>query len=276
MTVLDLTAANRLFYGSAEAQQLYYGSALLWTKPAAPVVPISDYYGTGGGQVPMDHKYAEGTASGGNITAVPNLGGAGAVFDLTTVGTAPISGQAVDIDPTDYFSIDSQADLVGTRLFIVADIRSTAANQYFGGQNEANGSGGKTNILLLAGGSPMNVTKNTGTTVAAQVILSPPVSTGIRLYEIEFTGGGNITVWVNGQQRGSVANPHTSLLINRIAAGQSLSAGLNALLYRSLSLIQGGDYAARIDNIRRRLDEQYGLGMYPVAPTLTGGSLTIA
>lgn len=260
MSVLDLTSAPRLFYGSTEAQSLYRGSTLLWSKPA-PAVPISTFYGIGAGEVPMDHKYAEGTESGGNITAVPNLGGAGAAFNLTTVGTVAVSGQAVDMDPTDYFSIASQADLVGVRLFIVADIRSTAANQYFGGQNESNGAGGKTNILLLAGGSPMNITKNTGTTVNASVALSPAVSTGIRLYEIELVSGGNIRVWVNGEIRGTVANPHTSLLINRIAAGQSLSAGLNALLYRSLSLIQGGDYTARVNTIRERLNEQYSLGM---------------
>lgn len=275
MPKLDLVNAVQIKSAAGEWLQAK-GQGFTWAKPAPVSVPISTFYGTAPGDVPMDHKYAEGTQSGGNITAVPNLGGAGAAFNLTTVGTVPVSGQAVDLEPTDYFTVATQANLVGVRLFIVANIRSTAANQYFAGQNEADASGGKTNVLLLAGGGTMNITRNVGTTVSASVSLSPAVSTGIRLYEIEMTSGGNATVWVNGEQRGTVANPHTSMLIKRIAAGQSLSAGLNALLYRSLSLIQGGDYAARVNTIRARLNEQYGLGMYPVAPTLTGGSLTIA
>ena len=35
-TTLDLRNAQRLFYGTSEAQSLYYGGTLLWTKPGAP------------------------------------------------------------------------------------------------------------------------------------------------------------------------------------------------------------------------------------------------
>ena len=35
MSTLDLRNAKRLFYGSVEAKQLYYGGQLLWTKPQA-------------------------------------------------------------------------------------------------------------------------------------------------------------------------------------------------------------------------------------------------
>lgn len=34
MTTLDLRGATRLFWGATEAQALYYGGTLLWTKPA--------------------------------------------------------------------------------------------------------------------------------------------------------------------------------------------------------------------------------------------------
>lgn len=252
------------------------------SRPAAgtappETVPIGALYGTGPGEVPMDHKYAEGTASGGNITAVPNSGGAGAVFNLTAFGTIPISGQAVDLDPSDYFTLASRADLSGTRLFIVADIRAFTSNQYFAGQNGSAGEGGNTNVFLLSGGATLRIAKNTGTNINADIPLSPAVSAGLRLYEIELTTGGNATVWVNGEQRGMIANPHNGYNILRIAAGQSTgSAGLNALLYRSLSLIQGGDYEANVASIRAELDTEYNLGLSPVAPTLTGGSLTIA
>lgn len=258
MSVLDLRNAPRLFYGNAEARALHRGAPRVWAKPAPP---ISTWYGIGPGQVPMDHKYAEGAKTNGNLTAVPNLGGAGAMFNLTTIWTIPVTGQAAELDPTDYFGIAGQADLIGVRFFMVADIHSTSTNQYFGGQNESNAAGGKTNILLVAGGGVINISKNVGNNVAVQVFLSPAVSPGIRLYEIELISGGNLGVWVNGELRGSVANPHTSLLINRIAAGQSLSAGMNAGICRTLSLIQGGDYAARVQAIRARLNQEYGLRM---------------
>lgn len=35
-TALDLRGAQRLFWGATEAQSLYYGGTLLWTKPAPP------------------------------------------------------------------------------------------------------------------------------------------------------------------------------------------------------------------------------------------------
>lgn len=39
-TTLDLRAAQRLFYEGSEAQSLYYGASLLWTKPVAVPTPV--------------------------------------------------------------------------------------------------------------------------------------------------------------------------------------------------------------------------------------------
>ncbi|WP_162798858.1 hypothetical protein [Paracoccus indicus] len=258
MSVLDLRNEPRLFYGSAEARALYRGAERVWSKPAPP---ISTWYGIGPGQVPMDHKYAQGVANGGLITSVPNLGGAGAMFNLTVNGTVPIVGNGVDLDPNDYFSLASQADVVGTRLFVVVDFRSVDVNQFIAGQGETNADGGKTNLLLLAGGGSLRLAKNDGTNVNATIPLSPPVAPLIRLYEIEDVPGGNVSVWINAEFRGSTPNPHASYLIKRIAAGQSTGGGINGVLYRTLSLIQGGDYAARVQAIRARLNQEYGLGM---------------
>ncbi|RJE81266.1 hypothetical protein DWB67_01000 [Paracoccus sp. JM45] len=236
------------------------GGLKIWTRPSS-TTPISTFYGVGAGQVPMDHKYAEGTKSGGNITAVPNLGGAGSAFNLTVNGSVPVSGNGVDLDPSDYFTMPTQADLVGVRFFFVADFKSVSANQYFAGQNEANASGGRTNLFLLSGGNTLRIARNAGSNINVDVSISPAVAPVIRLYEIEMTASGNAVVWINGEQRGSIPNVHSTYLINRIAAGQATGGGMSAILYRSLSLIQGGDYAGRVTAIRARLNEQYSLGM---------------
>ena len=227
--------------------------------PDPSSIDIQDFYGTGAGQIPMDNLYASGAAAGGNLTAVANSSGAGAAFDLAVSGTIPVTAPYVTLDPNDRFDIARRVELVGTRLFIVADILAFTSNQAFFGRNVG---GEVTNIFLNTAGDRMTVNRNPGTGfVNAQIDLSPAVAAALRLYEIEMTPGGNITVWVNGQQRGSVANPFTTFGVNRIAAGQSLTSGLNARLYRTLYQNQGGDYAARIPTIRSRLSEPYGLGM---------------
>ena len=218
---------------------------------------ISDFYGVGAGQIPMDHIYAQGTNVGGNITAVANSGGAGATFNLSAVGTIPQTDNFVTLDPTDRFDVANRAEFIGTRLFVVADIFNTTNNQVFAGSNT---SGDVTNVQLNAGGGVMRVQRNAGSGfVNADVPLSPVVSTGLRIYEIEVISGGNVTVWVNGQQRGTLVNPHTTFGIRRIAAGQGSTSGLRANLYRTLSLITGGDYAARVPVIRNALAAQYGI-----------------
>ncbi|MFN4062329.1 MAG: hypothetical protein ACK4IA_16470 [Paracoccus hibiscisoli] len=242
-----LRAVNALGAGLASA-----------TKTTISSIDIQDFYGTGAGQVPMDHRYAEGAQSGGNLLSVPNLGGAGSLFNLTTVGTIPVAAPYVTVDPSDRFEIANRVELVGARMFIVADIKALGVNQFFAGRNVT---GEVTNVLLNGAGTTITLNRNPGTGfVNAAVPMDPVVTAGLRLYEFEAISGGNISVWVNTVLRGTIANPHATFGVSRISAGQSTASGLTADLYRTLLQMTGGDYEARVEVIRARVNTEYGLG----------------
>lgn len=255
MPQLDLGRAVQLAHAGLHVEEIGHLGAQRWQRPQQ----IAEFYGTGPGQIPMDHRYAQGTAVGGNITAVPNLGGAGAAFNLTAVGAIPVTADYVTMEPSARFEVATRAELVGTRLFIVADILAFTSNQNFAGRNVG---GETTNIFLNAAGDRMTVNRNPGTGfVNAQINLSPPVAPLLRLYEVDVPSGGDLAVLVNTQLRGSVPTPFTTFGVSRIAAGQSISSGLNARLYRTLLLIKGGDFDAGVAVVRARLNDLYGLGL---------------
>ncbi|UPG35848.1 structural protein [Paracoccus phage vB_PmaP_KLEP18-1] len=238
---------------------------------------ISDFYGTGPGQVPMRLQSSTAVLSGANVQRVPNAGGASTAFDLIA-GTAAITlaGNALDLAQDEWLRFSnvvqtSAPDMMGTTVFIVADVTLGAVDQYFLG----NGSP-QANVWLTANGAVMRFNRRNPTTNTVEQInvnLSPVVSTGLRIYEIEFlpgvpasngqTSGGSINVRVNGVLRGTAAHPYPEFRTWNFAAGQNPANGngLVAKVSDIVSLIQGGDYATRVPIIRQRLNDIYSVGL---------------
>ena len=272
--MLDLRRASRLFYGAAEAQALYRGGDLLWTRPAQ----ISDYYGIGAGQVPLRLRSADAVMSGGFVQRIPNMGGAGTPFDLAAgVNTIPLINGAMDLTPAQWLrwtnlTQQTAIDMMGTRVFIVADLRGLTVDQYCLGNGNP-----QANIWIEAGGGRMRVNRRNPLTNSFETVninLNPAISGVLRLYEIEFlsggapnangqTSGGTIRVFVNGELSGSAAHIFPELRVFNYAAGQNPGNGngLNARVFDTLSIIQGGAYSSRVPIIRQRLNTLYGLGI---------------
>lgn len=286
MTTLDLRAAKRLFYGSTEAQALYLGSDLLWRRPQQ----IAEFYGTGPGQVPLRLQSSTAVLSAGNVQRIPNAGGAGSPFDLIA-GTPAITlaGAAMDLSQDEWlrFSNTSQPaapDLMATTVFIVADVMLGSVDQYFLGSGSP-----QANVWLLANGSQMRFSRRNPTTNSVEqvnIALSPAIATGLRIYEVEFlpgapaangqTSGGVINVRVNGVLRGTASHPYPEFRAWNFATGQNPTSG-NGLVARVsdiVSIIQGGDYAARVPAIRKRLDDLYGVSTAP-APSYDPDALAL-
>lgn len=255
------------------------------------VEPISAMYGTQAGQVPMRLQSSQAVMSGENVQSVPNAGGAGAAFDLIA-GTAAITrtadGKAMDLTPEEWLRFsnaptNSYPDLMNTTIFIVAAVTLGGVDQYFMGNGNP-----QANVWLVSTGAQMRFSRRNPTTNSVETVivnLSPAVSDGIRTYEIEFTpgtpaangqtSGGVINVRVNGELRGSAPHPYPEFRVWNFSAGQNPvnGNGLRAQVYDTLSIIRGGAHDTRVPAIRQQL-----LSLYPepVAPAMTGGSMTIA
>ncbi|WP_277022944.1 hypothetical protein [Paracoccus hibiscisoli] len=248
-------------------------SSRITTPPGAgpgpgPVVdPVSTLYGTGAGQVPMRHIFsaAQVSASGHLVSSV-NAGGAGSLLNLTPGATPiPVTEGRLDMLPTMNLrfagtTTTTRPNLVGTRIFVVADLRGLTVDQYVMG----NGSP-QMNLWILAGGATLRVNRRNPATNSFETVsipLSPVISGARRIYEFEFTAT-TINVFVNGELRGSAAHPYPELRIWDFAAGQNPSNGngLNAWVSELLFLNQGENYAASVQTIRQRLGDTYAVGL---------------
>lgn len=242
-----------------------------------PLTDIADFYGVGPGEIPLRLQSALAILSGGFVQRIPNAGGAGAVFDLFA-GTSNIpitAAGAMDLMPARWLrwtnlTQETAINLMSTRVFIVADLRGMSADQYFMG----NGSP-QTNVWIESGGNRLRLSRRnpvTNTVETVNVNLSPAIAGALRLYEIEFlpggapnangqTSGGSIRVFVNGELRGMSSHTYPTFLAWNYGAGQNPTTGngLNALVFDTLSLIQGGDYAARVQLVRSELAAEYGI-----------------
>lgn len=262
-------------------------------QPPAPPAQIADFYGVGAGEVPMRLQSSTAILSGANVQRIPNAGGAGAAFDLFA-GTAAITltGTAMDLTADEWlrFTNMTQAtapDLMNTTVFIVADVTLGAIDQYFLGNGTP-----QANVWLTASGATMRFSRRNPTTNTVETInvaLSPSVSSGKRIYEIEFTpgepaangqtSGGVINVRVNGVLRGTTAHTYPEFRVWNFAAGQNPANGngLTARVDDTLSIVRGGAHDTRVPVIRQRLNDVYSVGLepQPVAPVLSGGSLEV-
>lgn len=256
------------------------------TGPQAP--PISDFYGVGAGQIPIRLRSSEAVMAGGFVQRIPNAGGVGEAFDLVA-GSSDIpltQAGAMSLTPTRWLRFSnvpgvSAPDLMATTIFIVADVSLEAVDQYFLGSGNP-----QANVWLQSNGFVLRFSRRNPTTNSVESVfvgLSPIITSGLRLYEIEFipgvpaengrTTGGTINVRVNGELRGTAAHPYPEFRAWNFASGQNPVSGngLNAQVFDTLSLVQGGAYDERRAAIRQRLNGLYDLGMETAPPPNTGG-----
>lgn len=228
---------------------------------AAPAASLNALYGTGPGQIPMRHVFSAARLNAtGHLLSSVNAGGAGALLNLTPGSVAvPVTGGRLDLQPTMNLRLNgttttSRPDLIGTRVFVVTDLRGLTNDQYLLG----NGSP-QMNVWIVAGGASLRVNRRNPATNAFETVivaLSPVLTGARRLYEIEFTPT-TINVFVNGNLRGTAPHRYAELRMLDFAAGQNPANGngLNAWVSEVLMLLQGGDYAANVATIRQRLTE---------------------
>lgn len=267
MTVLDLRNAKRLFYGATEAKKLYLGSTLLWSKPPG----ISDYYGVAAGKIPMDLDFSKAILhpSTTNIKMVPNLGGSGSIHDLTDITTTntstnyiPLVDGKAEFKPSAamVWKAGYYPNMMGTRIFIVADLKGLAVDQFILGNGNP-----QANVNLRASGGRLDINRRnpaTNSFETCNVNLNPLVSGSKRLFEIEFSNSGTIKVWVDGQLRGTNTHVFPEYLIRWFAAGQNPAngGGMDASVWRVLSVIEGGpNYTSNVTAIRNMLLQKYQL-----------------
>lgn len=256
-----LRARNEIGEGTASGHKTAASGAPENPQPAAP----SAFYGTGPGQVPLHCPISGAVMSGANIQRIPNLGGAGSAFDMIA-GTASITvtNGAADMTPDEYFRFGTVSaaapDLMGTTVFMRADLRSTAVDQFFFGQGSP-----QTDIYLKAGGAQMVFNRRSEVTNLFETVmidLSPAVSPRERTLELSVDPAGPITVTIAGELRGTGTHPGwPTLRAWNFAAGRNPANanGLNALIKDVVSLRHGGSHDANRPAIRAWLDEEYAV-----------------
>lgn len=273
------TAAGALEWSETATNSAGSSGPHVATATVTQPPQISDFYGTGAGQVPLRLKSSDAVMSGANVQNIPNAGGAGSIFDLIA-GTAAITrtgdNLALDLTPEEWLRFSnaptaSAPDLMNTTVFIVAGVTLGGVDQYFMG----NGSP-QANVWLISSGTQMRFSRRNPTTNSVETVtvpLVPGIAAGNRAYEIEFTpgtpstngqtAGGEVRVRVNGELRGSAPHTYPDFRVWNFSAGQNPVSGngLRALVYDTLSIIRGGDHDARVAQIRERLNTLYGLGM---------------
>ena len=190
--------------------QFGFGLGLTHLRPAsANTDPITLRYGTGMEQIPLHHDPEDAVLDGnGNVTSIANRGGAGPLFNATASATGITrTGNLLNVTSQDLrLVLANPADMVGTRLFIVAafDPASVPDPRLFGSSSPVNfGRIHQTqgNLLLSRAG--------------AQAFLVSPTNLGnaLHLFEIEMAGG-KASYWVDGVLRESAANAWTDFTIN--------------------------------------------------------------
>lgn len=193
--------------------------------PAAPD-PIAAFYGVGLGQVPLHLAPEDAILDGsGNVTTVANRGGAGAAFAATATATGITrSGNLLTVPATNvWLNLANPADMVGTRLFIVAALADGLTGAInFTGRSAASVDGGRTNIRWDITNSRFQLQRYNGTTFESAVLLpgSSPLGTALHLIEVE-VAAGMARLFVDGVALGTAAAAWPNLLSDRIFAGHS-------------------------------------------------------
>ena len=236
--------------------QFGFGLDLTHLRPASvDADPIAGLYGTGMGQIPMHHDPEAAVLDGnGNVTSIANRGGAGPLFNATASATGITrTGNLLNVTSQGLrLVLANPADMVGTRLFIVAafDPASVPDPRLFGNASPVNfGRIHQTqgNLLLSRAG--------------AQVFLASPTNLGntLHLFEIELAGG-KASYWVDGVLRESAANAWTDFTITMLY-GATTGFGFIGRSGAVLSVVTDGTAArdGTMLDVRRALAAKHGI-----------------
>lgn len=119
-------------YAVADGQPIVYASLdgqEVWRAGAAPETSLADFYGVGPGQIPGDWRIDDATVVNGEVTAVRNDGGAGALFNLGPRTNKPFptrSGIYMVTGGGRQLALANTADLVGVHFLGVMDSSDTS------------------------------------------------------------------------------------------------------------------------------------------------------
>lgn len=260
MTEINFKNSGQIFYGTTKIKEAYYGNTLLWTKPNN----LTDYYGTGAGQIPIDLDFAKSeTDSNGHATVTPNLGGYGQDYrTITNKDPIPMVNGALDIIALRSMGFPtSTPNLLGSRLMFVIQLRSTGVNQFLVGDPLL-----VKDMFLRSAGTGMNTRRRNEANQAIQTLsyINPNYDTNLALYEIDLSDDGYIRHYINGQYHGISNAPHgyPDFTIKYLFCGANFNNSanvLNALCYRFINILGGAD-EARLNQIRNELSQKYNIG----------------
>ncbi|ARJ70076.1 hypothetical protein B0A89_10970 [Paracoccus contaminans] len=261
MPKLDLTRAKRIKGPMGEIRALK-GPGYAWTRP----LTIPDLYGVARGQVPIHLAASRATVGAdGNVTAVPNAGGAGAMFDAAPADAAvPIVNGGLSLD-VGSLMLANPADLIGVRLFVVATRTSGQQVYFLGGPASINGGTARTMRFFhsnFADGSVASTINLAGSTTGKL----PRAVGQMVLNEVQLLPSG-LRAWQNGVEADAAGTAIglDKVLINVIGRGEpaNLSPRWTGPVFEIVSLITDGSAAldSQISVIRQALAGKYGLSL---------------
>lgn len=229
-------------------------------------------YGTGLGQIPGHLAPESATLSSGNVTAVANLGGAGAALNATKSGSGNITltnGRFTIASGTSpYLTLATAGDLVGTRLYMVASIdQASTGNLNIAGHSVSTAAGGRTNIQWVRASNLLRLLRWNGASWESRDLdLGEVIGPNLRLIEIEIGDNDVIRVWMDGTLRATGTNPWADFIVSRIFAGYN-SPYFSGTATDILWLRTDGTQDAAGASVRQELAQKNGL-------TLPGSATT--
>ena len=192
-------------------------------RRGVPADPFADLYGTGMGQMPMLYVPEDAVLDGtGNVVSIANRGGASAAFAATATGTGITrTGNLLTVPATNtWLALANPADLIGTRLFMVAAVDPAATGIInFAGRFGAEAAGERSNVRWdLANNRFMIQRRNAAAAWDILTLNGTALGSALHLLEIEFAGGTS-RLWIDGALQSSMANAWPDLRVDRIFAG---------------------------------------------------------
>ena len=175
---------------------------------------LSDYYGIGPGQIPVDwrmHDPAHMTLDGsGAVTAIENAGGAGAGFALSSSAPVPRSDNGLLFSGTSWLNIASNIDANGVHLLAaVRAVEESAGNNPIAG-------GGAAMTFALAGTTNLSFSLRNSLVNPRTVTTTVSDQYAWHLFEMRYFGG-SLNVWCDGALIHTSALADTATLFDRLA-----------------------------------------------------------
>ena len=238
---------------------LYRGMSIVTDAPAAtepdpiePDDPLAPYYGVGAGLIAIRYSPDAVTLDdAGRVTALQNMGGAGAMFDATVTGTPlAVADGMIQFDQTGYAAAANVIDLNGVHLMYLADLAEfTVATRILGGS----GFEIRTGINATTGWLLQTWSNLSGAATTTNLSTNRQTNTRAkRLIEHRFFSGVQ-TTWVDGVQVGSNAIIATDaeghLPVDRIGAGSGptgITTGFRGGMGSILGVTLGSDDDATV------------------------------